>query len=99
MTSVSVSSTPAVLGRDATETLTVTVRTNGHPGTLRYHWVRSDGTDSGPLTQDVGAGVRQAQLPPRWTVQGHGSLHGTATLKVTAPGTAQAAAGFDYACP
>ncbi|QMU77909.1 hypothetical protein GXW83_21645 [Streptacidiphilus sp. PB12-B1b] len=96
--SVSVTATPAALSCGGTEQLTATVRTNGRRGTLRYHWVRSDGTDSGPLTASLSTGDRQVQLPLRWTVQGHGDFHGTATLDITAPGGATASAAFSYAC-
>jgi hypothetical protein len=74
------------------------VQTNGRPGTLHYHWVRSDGTDSGPLTQDLPGGDHQVQLPLRWTVTGHGDFHGTAAIDVTAPGSATASADFTYTC-
>jgi len=96
--SATVSATPAALPCGGTEQLTATVRTNGRSGTLHYHWLRSDGTDSGPLTQSLPAGAHQVQLPLRWTVQGHGDFHGTATLDVTAPGSATASADFSYAC-
>ncbi|WP_377273764.1 hypothetical protein [Peterkaempfera sp. SMS 1(5)a] len=96
---VTAATTPARLGCDATATVTATVRTNGHGGTLRFRWVRSDGTDSGPMTQQVAEGSHQVQVPLRWTVQGHGSFHGTATLQLTAPRALQASAGFDYDCP
>jgi hypothetical protein len=95
---VAVTASPSQLACDSAEFLVGTVRTNGHAGTLQFRWLRSDGTDSGPLTQDVRAGQRSVQLPLRWTVQGKGSFHGTATLKVTAPGTAEGAASFDYSC-
>lgn len=96
--SVSVSGTPSTLPCGGTEQLAATVRTNGHPGTLHYHWVRSDGTDSGPLTQSLPAGDHQVQLPLRWTVQGRGDFDGTATIDVTAPGSATASAHFGYSC-
>lgn len=96
--SVSVAASPARLSCGGTEQLLATVRTNGGRGTLRYHWVRSDGTDSGPLTQSLPAGDHQVQLPLRWTVQGRGDFHGTATLDVTAPGQAAGSAEFTYAC-
>jgi hypothetical protein len=96
--SVSLAATPAALPCGGTEQLTATVRTNGRRGTLHYHWARSDGTDSGPLTQSLPAGAHEVQLPLRWTVQGQGDFHGIATLDVTAPGSATASAGFGYSC-
>ncbi|MFC1415361.1 hypothetical protein [Streptacidiphilus cavernicola] len=98
ITSVAVKATPAALACDGTEELTATVQTNGSSGTIHYHWVRSDGTDSGALTQTVPSGVHTVSLPLRWTVQGQGDLQATATVEITAPGAHSATAGFNYSC-
>ena len=89
--------TPA-LACDGTEQITATVQTNGSSGTIHYRWVRSDGTNSGPLTQTVPSGTHQVQLPLRWTVQGQGNLQATATVQISDPGTHTASAEFDYSC-
>ncbi|MEZ0090762.1 hypothetical protein [Streptacidiphilus sp. EB129] len=98
VTSVSVNAAPATLSCGGVESLTATVHTNGRAGTLHYQWIRGDGTSSGPLTQEVTADMSQVELPLRWTVQGSGSFHGTAVLRLSSPTSAQAAAGFDYTC-
>ena len=63
-----------------------------------FEMVRSDGTVSGALTQSVPSGVHQVQLPLRWTVTGQGNFQGTATLKITSPGSATGTAVFNYSC-
>ena len=96
--SVSVSASPTALSCNGTEVITATVKTNGSSGTLHYHWVRSDGTDSGMLSQNVPSGVHQVQLPLRWTVEGNGNLTATATLQMTEPSPHSASANFNYSC-
>lgn len=98
ISSVTVRAATPALACDGTEQLTATVRTNGSSGTIHYRWVRSDGTNSGPLAQSVPSGTHEAQLPLRWTVQGQGNLQATATVEITAPGTRSASARFDYSC-
>ncbi|MCZ4125523.1 hypothetical protein [Streptomyces sp. H39-S7] len=96
--SVSVTSAPARVTCGGTEVVTATVRTNGWGGNISYHWVRSDGTDSGPQKQYVRPGEHQVQLPERWTVVGRGTFRGTTTLWITTPGRRGVAAIFDYSC-
>ena len=79
--------------------ITATATTNGRAGTIRYRWLRSDGTSSGELTQSVPDGARQADLVLRWTFDGHGTLAATATVEILAPGERSAAAAFTYSCP
>jgi hypothetical protein len=96
--SVTVSASRAELTCGQTELVTATLHTNGGSGTVHYQWVRSDGTVSSPLTQSVPSGVHQVPLPLRWTVTGQGNFQGTATLKITSPGSATGTAVFNYSC-
>jgi hypothetical protein len=96
--SVTVAAEKASLTCGQTELITATLQTNGGSGTVHYQWVRSDGTVSGALTQSVPSGAHQVQLPLRWTVTGQGNFQGTATLKITSPGTATGTAAFNYSC-
>ncbi len=96
--SVSVSAGPGTLACDSTEEVLATVRTNGGAGILRYHWRRSDGTDSGPLRQTVTPGRNQVRLPLRWTFRGHGTYRATASLSVEAPASLSSSVSFTYSC-
>lgn len=98
VSSVTVSASPVALGCDGTESIVATVHTNGSSGTLHYRWVRSDGTDSGVLSQGVASGLHQVQLPLRWTFQGPDHMQATATLELTSPSTRSASANFNYSC-
>ncbi len=96
--SVSVSAAPGTLSCGGTEDVVATVRTNGKAGTLRYHWHRSDGTDSGPQRQTLTSGPTGVGLPLRWTFQGHGAYRATALLEIDSPGTRTASVSFGYSC-
>jgi hypothetical protein len=90
---------PARLSCDSTMVVAGTVQTNGGGGTVTYHWIRSDGTDSGVLTQRVPAGQPRTEVTLRWTFQGHGTVHAKATLAVLAPSPRSASVTFPYHCP
>ncbi|WP_369199030.1 hypothetical protein [Streptomyces djakartensis] len=64
---VTVTVRPSTLGCDGTADITGLVTTNGRPGTLTYRWVRSDGTSSGVLEEELVRGRKQARLHLRWT--------------------------------
>jgi hypothetical protein len=96
--SATVTAGPAGLSCGGTETFVANVHTNGAAGTIHYYWQRSDGANLGPFTQTVTSGPHQVPITFRWSVQGQGSFQGTATLKVTSPGSATAAATFAYSC-
>ncbi|WP_395297788.1 hypothetical protein ACF9IK_33300 [Kitasatospora hibisci] len=81
-----------------TAVITATVATDGHAGTIRYRWLRSDGTSSGELVQPVQSGERRADLVLRWTFDGRGTMQATATVDILAPRHLGAAASFTYAC-
>ncbi|WP_371477285.1 hypothetical protein [Kitasatospora sp. NBC_00315] len=100
VTGVTVTTAPAGPGCDGTAVVKATVATNGHAGTVRYRWQRSDGTSSGELSQSVPRGSGQADLVLRWTFDGHGTMQATATVEILAPGQQRsAAATFTYSCP
>ncbi|MFF4343686.1 hypothetical protein ACFY00_27590 [Kitasatospora sp. NPDC001540] len=87
-------------GCEGTAVVTGTLETDGGEGEVRYRWVRSDGTDSGPLVQHVGAGHRRTEVRLEWTFRGHGGYAATARLEVLEPaGGPGAEAAFVYSCP
>jgi hypothetical protein len=95
---VSAHTTAGTLGCGATADVVGTVVTNGRPGTVTYHWVRSDGTVSPTLHEKVTRGQRQAHLHLLWTVRGRGEFGARAQLRVTSPSRHTAAAHFTYRC-
>ncbi|MFF7993294.1 hypothetical protein ACFZDG_26285 [Kitasatospora xanthocidica] len=98
VTGVTVTTDPAGPGCAGTAVVTAAVETNGGSGTLRYRWLRSDGTASDELVQDVRSGAHRTDLVLRWSFEGQGSLQATATLQLIAPGTRGAGASFTYRC-
>lgn len=99
VTGVGVSTDPAGPGCGGTAVVTAAVETNGGAGTIRYRWLRSDGTDSGEIVQDVRSGAHRTDLVLRWSFEGKGALQATATLQLLSPGERTAAASFTYNCP
>ncbi|MFI6848316.1 hypothetical protein OG535_03655 [Kitasatospora sp. NBC_00085] len=99
VTGVGVTTDSAGPGCGGTAVITAGVETNGGAGTLRYRWLRSDGTTSGELSQDVRVGAHRTDLVLRWSFEGQGSLQATATLEILSPDTRTAAASFAYRCP
>ncbi|MGW4645792.1 hypothetical protein [Kitasatospora sp. NPDC004289] len=97
--SVSVQTGSADLACDGTQTITAALETDGGAGDVSYRWLRSDGTDSGPLTQSVQPGHHTTQLTLRWSFHGRGTLDATATLQVDAPTAHTSAVSFRYTCP
>ncbi|MGW4894960.1 hypothetical protein ACWEQL_22225, partial [Kitasatospora sp. NPDC004240] len=81
-----------------TAVLKAAVTTNGHAGTVRYRWLRSDGTTSAELSQPVHSGEHRTELVLRWTFDGPGTMRATATVEILAPGRHGAAASFTYTC-
>ncbi|MCU7826035.1 hypothetical protein [Kitasatospora sp. DSM 101779] len=84
---------------DGTAVITGAISTEGGAGNVRYRWKRSDGTDSGVLTQPVSSGRRTTDVVLRWTFQGHGSMQATATLEIVGPGSGTSSVTFPYTCP
>lgn len=96
--SVTVESDAGGPGCDGTADVVGVVSTNGSPGTLRYRWVRSDGTESGTLEEKLTRGQREARLHLLWTFRGKGSHEARAELRITAPERHTAATQFSYSC-
>lgn len=95
---VAVRGAAAVQGCHSTARVVGTLRTSGGAGTVRYRWVRSDGTTSGELKQHVAKGHRSTDVVLLWSFDGRGSLTATATLEVLAPQHRVGAATFTYRC-
>ncbi|MFJ4672656.1 prolipoprotein diacylglyceryl transferase [Kitasatospora purpeofusca] len=98
VTGVGVSTDPAGPGCDSVAVVKAAVETNGGAGTLRYRWLRSDGTTSGEIDQEIGSGAHRTELVLRWSFEGRGTLAATATLEILAPGSRTAAVSFPYHC-
>ncbi|MFB7619629.1 hypothetical protein [Kitasatospora sp. NPDC056181] len=99
VTGVGVTTDPAGPACGGTAVIKAAVETNGGTGTIRYRWLRSDGTTSGEIAQDVRSGAHRTDLVLRWSFEGHGDLQATATLEILSPDTRTAAASFPYHCP
>ncbi|MCG6493782.1 hypothetical protein [Kitasatospora sp. A2-31] len=98
VTGVGVTTDPAGPGCGGTAVITATVETDGGAGTIRYRWLRSDGTTSDEIRQDVESGARKADLVLRWSFEGRGELQATATLQILSPDARTAAVSFPYRC-
>ncbi|AUY53316.1 hypothetical protein [Streptomyces sp. CB01881] len=98
VTGVGVTTDPAGPACGGTAVITAAVETNGGTGTLHYRWLRSDGTTSGEIAQDVRSGAHRTDLVLRWSFEGRGDLQATATLEILSPDTRTAAASFPYHC-
>ncbi|SDT82329.1 hypothetical protein SAMN05216371_7114 [Streptomyces sp. TLI_053] len=98
VTGVGVSTDPAGPGCDSVAVVRAEVETNGGAGILRYRWLRSDGTTSGEIDQEIGSGAHRTELVLRWSFEGRGTLAATATLEILAPGSRTAAVSFPYHC-
>ncbi|MFI2720241.1 hypothetical protein ACH5AI_28540 [Streptomyces collinus] len=96
---VTVTARPAALGCGGTADLVGLVTTNGRPGTLSYRWIRSDGTASGVLKEELVRGQRQASLHLRWTFEGPGHRTARAELRILSGTGRTATTGFAYDCP
>ncbi|MFJ9950075.1 hypothetical protein [Kitasatospora sp. NPDC091207] len=96
---VAVRTDPAGPGCGGTAVITAELETNGGAGTVRYRWLRSDGTTSGEMAREIGSGAHRADLVLRWSFEGQGSLRSTATLEILAPAPRSAAVTFAYHCP
>ncbi|MER7949347.1 hypothetical protein ABTY59_18345 [Streptomyces sp. NPDC096079] len=86
------------LGCDGTANVLAVVRTDGRPGTLTYHWERSDGTHSATLRETVPRGSDEARLHLLWTFEGRGTHAAVARLVLTSPTRHTAEATFTYRC-
>ena len=73
---------------------------------MTYRWLRSDGQDSGELTETARRGERTVTVHLRWTVRGSGLFRGSARLQVRPVRYGGRGAGpdrgpgtFGYSCP
>ncbi|TLQ42182.1 hypothetical protein [Streptomyces marianii] len=97
---VSVETAATVPACGGTADIVGVVRTDGHAGTLAYHWLRSDGTTSGTLLETVTRGQRETRLHLLWTFRGRGRHEARAELRIDSPsGVSPAAVEFTYTCP
>ncbi|MFF4549466.1 hypothetical protein [Streptomyces sp. NPDC001435] len=99
VTAVEVQAPAGRLHCGQTADLVGVVTTDGRGGPVTYHWLRSDGHDSGELVHMAHSGDRRVTVHLRWTVRGPGSFRGTARLRIAhqrKPVEAQAT--FGYAC-
>ncbi|HEY2793351.1 MAG TPA: hypothetical protein VGJ28_13385, partial [Micromonosporaceae bacterium] len=91
--------TPVSKGTCDTEfDVTGTIATNGKAGNVTYEWLRSDGQNSGVLTESVAAGQKSTVVHLYWTFTGHGSVTARATLRVLTPNKVEQSAEFPYSC-
>ncbi|MEU2158319.1 hypothetical protein ABZ532_25470 [Streptomyces sp. NPDC019396] len=98
ITQVTVSAQPTELGCDRAATVVAVITTNGAAGTIRYQWIRSDGTTSGELRQTVRDGQGEVTLPMYWTFHGRGTREARAVVGVLTPTAHTASASFTYRC-
>ncbi|MGW4206009.1 hypothetical protein [Streptomyces sp. NPDC004726] len=95
---VAVSTTSGALGCDSTADIVGVVDTNGRAGTLVYRWLRSDGTTSGRLREELTHGQKQARLHLLWTFRGSGRSEASAELEIVSPSSHRAFTRFAYRC-
>ncbi|MEU4090071.1 hypothetical protein [Streptomyces aureus] len=86
-------------GCGGTADITATVTTNGRPGELSYRWVRSDGTSSKVLHEDMTLHQKRAKLHLLWTFQGEGRYEARAELHLLSPVRRTVSTEFTYQCP
>ncbi|WP_406835931.1 hypothetical protein ACICHK_05270 [Streptomyces sp. AHU1] len=84
---------------DETADITGTVTTNGRPGELTYRWVRSDGTSSKVLHEDLTSNQKQSRLHLLWTFQGDGRYEARAELHLLSPVRRTVSTELTYSCP
>ncbi|MEU1043091.1 hypothetical protein ACFYP4_21265 [Streptomyces sp. NPDC005551] len=85
-------------GCDGTADIVATVTTDGRAGTLTYRWVRSDGTSSEVLREDMPRGRRTARLHLLWSFHGEGRYTGRAELRLLSPERRTNATYLTYVC-
>ncbi|MGW2836059.1 hypothetical protein [Streptomyces sp. NPDC001286] len=98
VTEVTVRVEPAKVGCNGTAEVVATAKTNGVAGTIRYRWLRSDGTVSGKLAQSVSVHQKEARLVLRWTFNGRGAQRASAVVDILSPTPHTASAAFTYRC-
>lgn len=89
---------PETLTCNQSTSVVAKIDTNGAPGSIRYLWVRSDGTDSGLLHQTVYRGQREVKIPLYWNFHGRGIHKIVATVEILSPAIYTASAPLTYRC-
>lgn len=95
---VTVQVSAPVLDCGGTERVTAVIDTNGGAGAIEYQWMRSDGTSSGEISQQVASGDRHVNVVLDWNFDGYGELDASATVKIFSPGAGAGSATFKYRC-
>lgn len=99
VTAVEVQAPTGRLHCGQTADLVGVVTTDGRGGPVTYHWLRSDGHDSGELVHMARSGERRVTVHLRWTVRGPGGFRGTARLLIAHQRRPLGAEGtFRYVC-
>ncbi|ANP53001.1 hypothetical protein J2Z21_000584 [Streptomyces griseochromogenes] len=99
VTAVAVQAPTGRLHCGQTADLVGVVTTDGRGGPVTYHWLRSDGHDSGELVHMARRGDRRVTVHLRWTVRGPGRFRGSARLLIAHQRKpAEAEANFGYDC-
>ncbi|MER5879556.1 hypothetical protein ABT119_26995 [Streptomyces sp. NPDC001910] len=96
---IAVSATSSSPGCDTTVDIVAAVTTDGRPGELAYRWVRSDGTSSKVLHEEVTQGQERAHLHLLWTFQGEGRYTARAEVRVLSPVRRSVETRLTYHCP
>ncbi|MBL1083740.1 hypothetical protein JK359_17495 [Streptomyces actinomycinicus] len=100
VTAVAVEAPAGRLSCGQTADLVGVMTTDGGGGPVTYHWLRSDGHDSGELVRMVHRGDRRVTVHLRWTVRGPGRFRGAARLLIEdRRKPVEAGAAFSYVCP
>ncbi|MEO3977953.1 hypothetical protein [Streptomyces sp. CAU 1734] len=86
------------IGCGGTADVVAEIGTNGRPGTLVYRWIRSDGTVSGRLREELRRGQKQARVHLLWSIRGRGDFRAEAELRILSPTQHRAGTAFDYRC-
>lgn len=89
---------PAVVGCQGTADVVGTLQTNGRSGSVKYRWIRNDGTVSGTLTAKPVSGDTSVGVHMRWSFTGAGTYAATATLEVLDPIAPGSSTSFTYRC-
>lgn len=96
--SVNVRTDDRKLSCGSTADVIAIVKTNGAPGRITYRWLRSDGTASAVLHENIVTDQRVARLHLRWRFEGEGHFAARATLDIKLPKKYTDSARFTYKC-
>lgn len=98
VTNLTVAADRLVVPCEGIARISARAQSNGGSGTIRYRWMRSDGTNSGTLRQSAARGQKYILLPMRWTFHGRGTYDATATMEILSPSSRTASVHFIYRC-